>query len=90
MSFNDPNASYKALFYFKDKNERTYYSRDFPNSDKKKRIPKLGLARLQKLVAKWAKSTDTAIIIDRVSDTPVYQYFEGREVPITVNTNKDE
>lgn len=90
MSFNDPNASYKAIFYFKDKNERTYYSRDFPNSDKKKRIPKLGHARLLKLVVKWAKSTDTALIIDRATDQVINQYFEGREVAISLNKEKNE
>jgi hypothetical protein len=85
MPFNDPNASYKALFYFKDKNKFTAYSRDFANGDTKKRIPKLGHARLLRLVVKWAKKTDTAIIIDRNIDEPCNQYFEGIEVPITWN-----
>lgn len=83
MPFNDPNPTYKALFYFKDKNERTFNSRDFANGDSKKRIPELGHKRLVKLVAKFAKQTNTAIIIDRRIDEPVNQYYEGREVEIT-------
>lgn len=83
MPFNDPKASYKALFYFKDKNKRTFNSRDFSNSDTKKRIPELGLKRLIKLVTKYGKQTNTALIIDRSTDKTVKQFYEGIEVPIT-------
>lgn len=79
MSFNDKNASHKALIYFQDGNQRTFYSWDFAYKGAKERDPDLGKRRLRNYINKAGKKIKTAIIVCTISGDEVEKYVEGEK-----------
>lgn len=78
MAFNDKDASYRALIYFKDGNQRTFYSWDFAYKGSKIRNPDLGKKRLHKMILeKFRRTHQTALIIDNISGEQIEKYVEG-------------
>ena len=77
MAFHDKEASYKAVVYFKDNNERTFYSWDFPHKKSKVRKPELGFARLEKMILKWGDKVSTAIIYSMNNNKEQAKYKNG-------------
>lgn len=80
MAYHDNEASYKALVYFTDGNKRTFYSRDFSHERSKNRRPELGFARLEKMIIKWGKKVETAIIYNNSNNQPQAKYKFGLKV----------
>jgi len=77
MKFHDKNPSFKAIVYFADGNKRTFYSRDFPFTGSKERKPLLGFARLEKMILKWGKLAESAIIYSVQNNMENSRYIWG-------------
>ena len=67
----------KALVYFHDGNERTFFSRDSSDRFAAADPRALGLARLRRMIEKWGRAVNRAIIYDRVTDGEVARFENG-------------
>ena len=86
MAFNDREASYKAIVYFKDGNKRTFYSWDFPHKGSKERKPHLGFARLEKMLLNKFKDTyEAALIYSRQNNAEQARYRDGIKIDRSEN-----
>ncbi len=72
-----------ARVYFKDGNKRTFYSWDWKHKYSKVRDREFGLRQLRnRIVKRYATSTDVIEIYDLQTGKLIEKYFEGQQVEI--------
>jgi hypothetical protein len=76
----------KAILFATNGDKFTRYSMDWVHQNSKTRSKDLGLSRLRILIAKYASTTETAIIYDNISGEELEKYKSGILVPKNIPT----